>query len=425
MESPIPDYLRELLDRCTGNEQGAVADYIPELARANPDRLGIAMTTVEGATYTVGDADIDFSIQSISKPFTYGLALSDAGFDAVLSKIGVEPSGDAFNEISLEEVTGKPFNPMINAGAITAHSLVNGADSEARVERIREHFSALAGRELSFDEAVNSSEFDTAHRNLAIGYMLKTVGILEGDPVDVVRGYIRQCSLNVTARDLSIMAATLANGGVQPNTGERLFWPSAVRQALSVMLTCGMYDAAGDWMSVVGIPAKSGVAGGLIGVLPGQIGIAVFSPKLDDHGNSVRGVKLFERLSRDMGLHLMETPTLGRASLRSDYVKDGVHVFEVQGVVRFAGAEAVVRSIAEGDQDEDAYILDLSRVYELGDVARRMLLEVVRRLTLLDKKKVAIVDPDEVLPDPDAGDGVTADVFATVSEAMSHVKSAA
>ncbi|WP_203337488.1 glutaminase [Nocardioides limicola] len=416
MRSPIPDYLAEVLDDCRGGDGGAVADYIPELARANPERLAIALTTPDGATYCAGDADAEFSIQSMSKPFAYGIALLDAGFDAVLAKIGVEPSGEAFNEISLEEGSGRPRNPMINAGAIAAHSLIDGRNAEERTERFRERMSLAADRELHYDEAVYTSELETAYRNIAIGYMLRNHGILDGDPEDVVRGYIRQCSLSVTTRDLSMMAATLANGGVQSATGRRLSGDRAVRQTLSVMMTCGMYDAAGDWMTAVGIPAKSGVAGGILGVLPGQVGIAVFSPRLDAHGNSTRGVKLFERLSDDMGLHLMEVPPVGRSVLRGHDQRGDTHVFGLQGVIRFAGAEAVVREVVEADLPHREVVLDLTRVHGVSDVARRVLLEAVRRLTLHDDKQVTLVDPEGILDDPDAGDGVRPRVIASLDE---------
>jgi len=163
----------------------------------------------------------------------------------------------------------------------------------------------LAGRELSFDTDVYTSELKTAFRNRSLGYMLRTVGVLEEDPEAIVNGYIKQCSIKVTVKDLAMIAGVLANGGIQPQTGKKLLDRSVVRQVLSVMLTCGMYDAAGDWLTTVGIPAKSGVAGGIIGVLPGQVGIAVFSPRIDEHGHSVRGVDIFERMSREMGLHLM------------------------------------------------------------------------------------------------------------------------
>ncbi|MER6827376.1 glutaminase [Streptosporangium sp. NPDC000563] len=424
MRSVIPDYLAEVLEDVRSDTSGEPAGYIPELAAAEPERLGAVFAMVDGAVYGAGDIDVEFTIQSISKPFTYALALSDRGFDPVLAKVGVEPSGEAFNEISLESDTGRPLNPMINAGAITTHSMAGSEDLSPaeRVERVVHGLSAFAGRRLKMDEAVCASEMESAHRNLAIAYMLRSHDILTEDPRAVVDGYIRQCSVLVTARDLAMMAATLANRGVNPLTGEQVIRGPVVRQVLSVMATCGMYDAAGDWATQVGIPAKSGVAGGLIGALPGQIGIATFSPRLDPHGNSVRGVSLFERFSSDMGLHVMEVPAAARAVVRSNHVvgsgPDAIRVFQLQGGIRFAGAERVVREVLDTAPAEARVALDLTMVHSIDDVSRRMLLEVVRRLTL-DGREVYLVDPESIIPDPDPGDGGRVTVIGDVEEAVS------
>ncbi|ORB29190.1 glutaminase [Mycolicibacterium parafortuitum] len=405
MQSPIPDYLAETLGDIASDTSGALADYIPELAAADPERLGAAFAMVDGAVYGVGDVDTEFTIQSISKPFAYALALADRGFDAVLAKVGVEPSGEAFNELSLEGGTGRPLNPMINAGAITAHSLVGpeGIDATARLERVVDGLSAFAGRRLMFDDSVCASELEHAHRNLAIAHMLRSYNVITEDPATVVEGYTRQCSLLVTTLDLAVMAATLANHGVNPVSGERVVPEPVVRQVLSVMFSCGMYDAAGDWATQVGIPAKSGVAGGLIGALPGQIGIATFSPRLDVHGNSVRGVGLFGRFSSDMGLHVMEVPAASRAVVRSNHVvgeePDAVRVIQLQGGIRFAGAERVIREVTDTAPAEHHVKLDLTMAYSIDDVARRMLLEIVRRLTL-DGHEVSLIDPEGILAVP-------------------------
>lgn len=399
MRSPIPDYLLEVLDSC-GADGGAVADYIPELAAADPDRFGICIATVDGAVYAAGDADVEFTIQSMSKPFTYALALADRGVAAIDDRVGVEPSGEAFNEISVDPKTGRPRNAMINAGAILTHSLVGGEDSAARSERVRAGFSRFVGRDLVVDESAFSSEFETAHRNLGMAHLLKASGTLDCDPVEVVKGYTRQCSITVSCRDLAMMAATLANAGVHPQTRETLLDRSVVRQVMSVMMTCGMYDAAGDWMTDVGIPAKSGVSGGVIGALPGQVGVAVFSPRLDRHGSSVRGVEVFERLSNDMGMHLMDVAQEGRSAMRGCYQSEGdepMTVYELQGDLRFAGAETVVRAITTGEHPTRRVALDLTRVYRLHDVGRRMLLECIRRLGQ-DGLRVVVIDPERTLP---------------------------
>lgn len=410
MRSPLPDYLSEVLASCSPDLSGELADYIPELAEANPDRLALAMSTIDGEIYSVGDDEVPFTIQSISKPFVYALAIQDSGFDTVMRHISVEPSGNAFNELSLEAETGRPYNPMINAGAIASHSLVIGPHSNAdhRTERIREFLSQLAGRELHVNEQVFESELETAHRNLGIAHMLRAIGILEDDPDDVVRGYTRQCAIDVTVRDLAMMGATLAGGGRLPRSGESVVQANVVRQVLSVMMSCGMYDAAGDWITTVGIPAKSGVSGGVVGALPGQVGLAAFSPRLDHKGNSVRGVDLFQRLSSDMGLHLMSAEQPARSVVREIRAALGPDdeewvVAEIYGAVRFTGAERITRGIttlaSPSDGGPERIVMDFSDVFTVGNVARRILVETARRLAL-DGRRVVVLDPDDVLRGP-------------------------
>ena len=398
MRTPIPEYLTEVLEACT-DDSGELADYIPPLAEADPDVAALALTTIDGTTYAVGDADVSFTIQSISKPFVYALALADLGVDAVLSKVGVEPSGEAFNEISLEAGSARPFNPMINAGALTTHTLVGGEEmgEEERFARVLEGLGRFAGRELEIDEDVYAAELDSAHRNHAIAYMLRSHDNITVDPRAAVRGYIRQCAALVTVGDLSEMAATLANGGVQPSTGEQVVSRTVTRQVLSVMTTCGMYDAAGDWLSSVGIPAKSGVSGGLIGALPGQVGLATFSPRLDSHGNSVRGVKICQRLSADMGMHLMEVPAPARSLPGGE--REQSWRYELQGSVNFVGMERVLRNLSEEPPGAEELELDLGRVSEIREVGERMLHEALRRL-VLDGHRVTVRDPDSLLADP-------------------------
>ena len=282
MRSPIPDYLTEALDGVRPDTSGALAQYIPELAAAPPERLAAVFATVDGEIYGAGDADAEFTIQSISKPFAYALALTDRGLDAVLARVGVEPSGEAFNEISLGRLRA-PAQPddQRRSHRHPRPGRDEGMSPSERTQRVVDGLSAFAGRRLEPDESVYTSELDNAHRNLAIGHMLRSHGAPRGGAGSVVAGYSRQCAVLVTARDLAVMAATLANRGVNPLSGERVVPEPVVRQVLSVMSTCGMHDAAGDWATQVGIPAKSGVAGGLIGALPGQIGIATFSPRLD------------------------------------------------------------------------------------------------------------------------------------------------
>ncbi len=245
MGTVVDDLITRVFDEVRSLDEGELADYIPELAAVAPDSFGICIATVDGYVYEIGDSRIPFTIQSISKPFTYALALADRGSEAVAAKIDVEPSGEPFNEISLDPLTERPRNPMINAGAITAASLVAGPNPEARFERIRSAYSRYAGRELTFNEAVYTSEARTGHRNRAIGHMLRSFDVITGNPDEAVDLYFRQCSIDVTCRDLSLMAATMANNGVNPLTHERALAPAGVEQVLSVMATCGMYDGAG------------------------------------------------------------------------------------------------------------------------------------------------------------------------------------
>lgn len=421
MHSPIPSYLDEVLQSVAADRTGVLANYIPELAEVDPERLGASIAMVDGELYASGDTDSLFTIQSISKPFVYALALADRGFERVLDKVGVEPSGEPFNEISLEDSSGRPLNPMINAGAITTHSLVGTEtmNPAERMERVISGLSAFAGRSLDVDEAVYSSEIEHAHRNLAIANMLRSHDILTENPTGVVEGYTRQCSLLVTVQDLAMMAATLANYGIQPVTGEQVVPKTVVRQVLSVMFTCGMYNAAGDWATQVGIPAKSGVGGGIIGAVPGQLGLATFSPRLDVHGNSVRGVSLFERFSSDMGMHVMNIPTVARSAIRANYrIGSGekiTQVIQLQGRIRFAGAERVIREIVDTHYTGTRIALDISRVYSVDEVAQHMLLEIMRRMRH-EGYTVYLIDQDDTITNLEALKAMDVAVLGSIDE---------
>lgn len=421
MHSPIPSYLDEVLQSVAADRTGVLANYIPELAEVDPERLGASIAMVDGELYASGDTDSLFTIQSISKPFVYALALADRGFERVLDKVGVEPSGEPFNEISLEDSSGRPLNPMINAGAITTHSLVGTEtmNPAERMERVISGLSAFAGRSLDVDEAVYSSEIEHAHRNLAIAHMLRSHDILTENPTGVVEGYTRQCSLLVTVQDLAMMAATLANYGIQPVTGEQVVPKTVVRQVLSVMFTCGMYNAAGDWATQVGIPAKSGVGGGIIGAVPGQLGLATFSPRLDVHGNSVRGVSLFERFSSDMGMHVMNIPTVARSAIRANYrIGSGekiTQVIQLQGRIRFAGAERVIREIVDTHYTGTRIALDISRVYSVDEVAQHMLLEIMRRMRY-EGYTVYLIDQDDTITNLEALRTMDVAVLGSIDE---------
>lgn len=423
MKTPVPDYLNQVLSNCDLKNEGALAGYIPELANADPNKLALALSTVDGVIYSSGDVDVEFTIQSMSKPFAYALALTEHGLNAVLSKVGVEPSGEAFNQIALDR-GNLPKNPMINSGAITTHSLIPFDAQTDRAEKLRQFLSQLAGRELEFDHQVYQSELDTAFRNLSIGYMLRTVGVLESDPVEIVNGYIKQCAIKVTVNDLAKMTSVLANGGIQAATGKRLIERNVVRQVLSVMMTCGMYDAAGDWLTTVGIPAKSGVAGGIIGVLPGQVGIAVFSPKLDEHGNSVRGVDIFEQLSRDMGLHLMEGTPSAQTIVQRRYApqgNDSIVIYELVGALQFAEAEMLLRIVQDEPVASNTILFDLNNLSFVHDVGRRMLIEGLDRL-IQDGHSVAVIDPDQLLKNQTTHLGIDLPKFNHLDEYLASLQ---
>ncbi len=290
---------------------GALASYIPELARVEPDHFGLALMSTRGRLFTVGDVDVAFTIQSVSKAFSYCLALELAGRDAVLQRVGVEPSGDAFNAIEFDPVSRRPFNPMVNAGAITVAGMLRDAWQGDAFAAVLARFSKAAGRTLDMDDAVYRSEAATGHRNRAIAHLLCASGVL-AEPVEPALDlYFRLCAIRVTARDLATMAATLANMGNNPATGAEVFDLRAVRDTLSVMLSCGMYDYSGSWIYDVGIAAKSGVGGGLVGVVHRQLGMGSFAPRLDGKGNSVQGVAALMRLADELGLHMFDCTNTG------------------------------------------------------------------------------------------------------------------
>jgi glutaminase len=303
--------------RHLANTDGVLADYIPELAAADPEKFGIALATVDGKLYAAGDTDHPFTIQSVSKAFVYCLALELVGRDAVLERVGVEPSGDAFNAIIFDPNSNRPFNPMVNAGAITIAGIVYEAAGAGAFDLILDRLSGAAGRRLTMDESVYRSEAETGHRNRAIGHLLRNVGALQGSVEEVVDLYFRQCSILVTAADLARMGATLAHIGENPATGRQVFELTAVRSTLAVMFTCGMYDYSGNWAYDVGVPAKSGVGGGIVGIVNRQLGIGTFSPRLDAKGNSVRGIASFREIGDELGLHIFDCSNVGSSFMRS------------------------------------------------------------------------------------------------------------
>jgi len=395
--------LLRFLDHChaefAAENGGAVADYIPELGKADPDHFGISLATIDGHVYEAGDSRIPFTIQSMSKPFVFALALDTLGAERVERSIGVEPSGDPFNSIRLN-AENHPFNPMVNAGAIACSGLIHEAKGDGAFEHIRQALGRFAGRELELDQAVYASESATGDRNRAIGYLLRNSDVITDDVTAVLDVYFRQCSVLVTARDIAVMAATLANRGVNPVTGEQVMTPYAIARTLSVMTSSGMYDYAGEWIYRVGIPAKSGVGGGILAALPARLGLGSYSPRLDKHGNSVRGIKVCEALSSHYDLHILNRSDNARNSIIADYDigksssrrsrrpheqkllaahHHDVRVIELMGTLTFANIDYVSRQLAARSRPSFV-IFDLRRVAAVTRAAGRLLAEGFREL---------------------------------------------
>jgi glutaminase len=284
---------------------GAVADYIPVLAEVDPELFGVCVAEVDGGLHTAGDATVEFSIQSISKAFVYALVCDQLGHAAIRERVGVNNTGLPFNSVvAIELNDGHPMNPMVNAGALASTALMPGGTPDAQWENVKAGLSAFAGRPLELDEPVYRSETLTNQRNRAIARLLESYGRIEQDPLAVVDVYTKQCSLRVSATDLAVMGATLADGGVNPRTGEQVVSAGVCRDTLAVLAANGLYERSGEWLFEIGLPGKSGVAGGIVTVAPGKAGIGVFSPRLDYAGNSVRGQRATAYLSRVLGLNI-------------------------------------------------------------------------------------------------------------------------
>lgn len=313
IDRQVDHRLEELYQRHLHTEGKRIASYYssgrgyypPELAGEESGQFGICLVSTDGSTYGVGDYELRFPLQSLSKVFVYGLALGDHGRENVLEHVGVEPSGNAFNSLLFDERANRPFNPMVNSGALATTDLVADDSYAEAWEKIRENFRIYSADEsLEADEEIFREEMRDADRNRATAYLMRSHGMIGRDVENILALYLRQCSVSVNCKDLATMAATLANGGTNPITGKQALERPYVRDVLSVMYTCGMYDFAGQWAYEVGIPAKSGVSGGILAVIPGKLGLGVFSPGLDAQGNSVRGIAVCEELSEHLGLHV-------------------------------------------------------------------------------------------------------------------------
>lgn len=304
--------MNELLEAIIRNNrhwtgEGRVATYIPGLSNANPDALGICVKNLNGDEYCAGDFDTKFTVQSISKVVTLLLAILDQGKDKVFSKVGMEPTADAFNSmLTLENRNShRPINPMINAGAIVTVSMVAGESCDEAFNRILEFTRKITDNpEININEDVYLSEKETGNRNRALAYFMKSTGAIEENVEEVLDVYFKQCSIEATCRDIARIGAMLANDGILPWSGEEVVPKSVARIVKTIMATCGMYDSSGKFAVHIGIPAKSGVGGGILASVPGKMGIGVIGPALDSIGNSIGGIKVLEELSRKMDLSI-------------------------------------------------------------------------------------------------------------------------
>ncbi|MFZ5876584.1 MAG: glutaminase A [Nitrospirota bacterium] len=289
-------------EKYKGLKEGANADYIPALAKVDPNIYGIAIVTVDGKVYTAGDIKSEVSIQSISKVFTMAKVMEERGVDAIENNMGVDATGQVFNSIvAVEQYKGAEMNAMVNPGAIAATSMVKGTSRDDIWKKILGWYGDFAGRPLSVNQEVFKSESDTNQRNQAISMLMYAYGHIKDNPLQATDIYTEQCSVSVNAKDLATMAATLANGGKNPVTGKQVMKGENVPEVLAVMATAGLYDDSGKWLYKTGLPAKSGVGGGIIAVSPGKFGIAVISPPLDKAGNSVRAQKAIADISNALG----------------------------------------------------------------------------------------------------------------------------
>ncbi|MGL4760290.1 MAG: glutaminase A [Sarcina sp.] len=288
-------------------KSGNVATYIPELAKADANDLGICVVTLKGEVYKSGLADKKFTIQSISKVISLMLAILDNGKDNVFERVGVEPTGDSFNSIVNLEIrhSDRPYNPMVNSGAIVTTSLIEGESKEEKFERILEFTKKVTGNDdITVNEEVYKSECETGNRNRALAYFLKSSNFLRGNVDEILDIYFRQCSIEVTTEDLAKFGAMLANEGVLPWSGERVISRDVCRIVKTIMVTCGMYDDSGKFAVHIGIPAKSGVGGGIMASVPRRMGIGVYGPALDEKGNSIGGKNILRDLSEEMDLSI-------------------------------------------------------------------------------------------------------------------------
>ncbi|MGW1530471.1 glutaminase A [Streptomyces sp. NPDC002159] len=374
----IPDFgalqteISAIYESLRGEDGGSVAAYIPQLGRVDPEKFGVAMCTIDGQRSAVGDADTMFCVQSICKPINYCLTLEEHGADLVHRHVGREPSGRGFSELTLNG-EGLPHNPMINAGAIMSCALIKwNQDAADRFDYVAETWRRLTGGgTVGFNNAVYLSERRSADRNFALGYFMREHGSFPDftNLVETLEFYFQCCSIEVDARSMSVVAASLANGGVNPLTGDRIFSADTVRKCLSLMSSCGMYDYSGEFAFTIGLPAKSGVSGGLMIVVPGVMGICVWSPRLDALGNSVRGVAFCKELVSRFNFHVYDSFVPGEVSGKRD-PRRGKNEEEVASTVRLLWAAS------QGDLDDIRVALATGKDPNSADYDKRTALHL-------------------------------------------------
>jgi glutaminase len=360
----IPDFseftqeVSEIYEASRARAEGKLPTYIPQLARVNPERFAVTICTIDGQMFSIGDFKQDFSVQSCGKPLNYCLALEEHGENLVHRYIGREPSGRGFNELSLDP-DGKPHNPMINSGAIMACALIQrGRDLADRFEFVLDSYKKLAGgRKVGFSNSVYLSERRSADRNFALGYLMREHKAFPEHTqlIETLEFYLQCCSIEANTEVMAVMAGTLANAGVCPTSGQRVFKPGTVQNCLSLMSSCGMYDFSGEFAFTVGLPAKSGVSGAIIGVVPNVMGFCTWSPRLDEHGNSVRGIEFCRRLVETYNFHAFDNltgmsdkkdPRLARAQDFAD------EVGQLTWAASFGDLKAIRQLIARGVDPE-------------------------------------------------------------------------
>ena len=351
----VPDFpaltgdIKRMYDELLPVKSGTVADYIPQLKRVDPEQLAIAVCTVDGQRFSVGDARMAFCLQSVSKTVSYCLALEEHGPDAVHQHVGREPSGQSFNELALNP-KGLPHNPMVNAGAIMTTSMIRqDLDIADRFDHVAATWARLAGGgRIGFNNAIYLSERQTADRNFALGYSMRENGAFPPgtDLLQTLEFYFQSCSIEVDAEMLAVAAASLANAGVCPLTEDPVFTPGTVQSCLSLMSSCGMYDFSGEFAFTIGLPAKSGVSGALMLVIPGLMGIAVWSPRLDELGNSVRGIEFCRKLVAEYNVHVFDSLVTGRGRSAKRDPRRKKNQSQIEGVV------ALTWGASQGDLTE-------------------------------------------------------------------------